>query len=279
MSKSSKHTTDLDLKDLLSSFITDISTKIAAMSTKLDSTKEKLGSLREELKSNVATIHTRIDNIQEESESKFTPTYVEALKYSPTKQAVSQPTQSSHIADDIAQSITNCTYPNTPVLSHHPTHVVSWFRQSILRKTKLATSSPTFHYDAMRKFSPEVFLTLRDMARMQFNILDFRFPANDDAFYAAILTKIFWDKNYDNLLSLFQSAVPPTSDQFSNHVFVCGFRSIITILPAHLNQYDIKHIISAVRKFLPPPLQLLFDGYCTTITSLDHIVPAFYCAA
>ena len=72
MSKSSKHTTDLDLKDLLSSFMTDISTKMADMSTKidslsakLDSTNEDLGSLREELKSNVATIHTRIDNIQE----------------------------------------------------------------------------------------------------------------------------------------------------------------------------------------------------------------------
>ena len=126
----------------------------------------------------------------------------------------------------------------------------------------------------MRKFSPEVFLTLRDMARMRFNIIDFRFPADDDAFYAAILTTIFWDKNYDNLLSLFQSAVPPISDQFSNHVLVCGVRSIITILPEHLSQYDIKHIISAVHKFLTSPLQLLFDGYCTTITSLDHILPA-----
>jgi hypothetical protein len=252
----------------------DMSTKIDSFSAKLDLNNAELASLREELTSNVTTINTRIDNIQEDSDSKLTPTYVEALKFSPTKQAVSQPQQSSHIADHIAQSITNCTYPNTPVLSHHPTHVVSWFRQSILRKTKLATSSPTFHYDAMRKFSPEVFLTLRDMARMQFNILDFRFPADDDAFYAAILTTIFWDKNYDNLLSLFQSAVPPTSDQFSNHVYVCGVRSIITILPEHLNQYDINHIISAVRKFLTPPLQLLFDGYCTTITSLDHIVPA-----
>ena len=118
MSKSSKHTTDLDLKDLLSSFMTDISTKMADMSTKidslsakLDSTNADLGSLRDELKSNVATIHTRIDNIQEESESKFTLAYVEA------------PQQSSHIADAIAQ--------------------ISWFRQSILRKTKLATSSPT----------------------------------------------------------------------------------------------------------------------------------------
>ena len=118
MSKSSKHTTDLDLKDLLSSFMTDISTKMADMSTKidslsakLDSTNADLGSLRDELKSNVATIHTRIDNIQEESESKFTLAYVEA------------PKQSSHTADAIAQ--------------------ISWFRQSILRKTKLATSSPT----------------------------------------------------------------------------------------------------------------------------------------
>ena len=92
------------------------------------------------------------------------------------------------------------------------------------------------------------------MARMQFNIIDFRFLTDDDAFYAAILTTIFW-KIYENLLSLFQSAVPQTSDQFSNHVFVCGVRSIITILPEHLNQYDIKHIISAVRKFLTPPLQ------------------------
>ena len=113
MSKSSKHTTDLDLKDLLSSFMTDISTKLDSFSAKLDSTNAELGSLRDELRSNVATINTRIDNIQEESESKSTPTYVEALKFSPTKQAVSQP---SHLTDDIAQSITNCTYPNTPVI-------------------------------------------------------------------------------------------------------------------------------------------------------------------
>ena len=198
--------------------------------------------------------------------------YLEALPKPP--RPTDLPPLSPHTPDALAQTITNCTYPNAPLLSHHPTHVVSWFRQSILRKTKLTTTSKTFHYDAMRKFSPEVFLTLRDMARIHFNSIDFRFPTDDDAFYAAILTTIFWDKNYENLLSLFQSAVPQTSDQFSNHIFVCGVRSIITILPEHLSQYDIKHIISAVRKFLTPPLQLLFDGYCTTITSLDHIVPA-----
>ena len=44
---------------------------------------------------------------------------------------------------DIAKNVKIAHVTNTPVLSHHRTHVVSWFRQSILRKTKLATSSPT----------------------------------------------------------------------------------------------------------------------------------------
>lgn len=58
MSKSSKYTTDLDLKDLLSSFMADISTKIddSFSASKLDSTNTELGFLRDELKSNVATL-------------------------------------------------------------------------------------------------------------------------------------------------------------------------------------------------------------------------------
>jgi len=287
--------TEQPLKDLLSSLSASLNLHIAPLVSQMASLQEDFRSFKTDTRSSIDAIHSKIDANYEES-TNTVRTLTDSLATLRDSTALADSTAEMKLASDVvkeehrqdtkpfplslplpetvAQTITNCTYPNAPLLSHHPTHVVSWFRQSILRKTKLTTTSKTFHYDAMRKFSPEVFLTLRDMARMNFNSIDFRFPADDDAFYAAILTTIFWDKNYDNLLSLFQSAVSPTSDQFSNHVYVCGVRSIITILPEHLNQYDIKHIISAVRKFLTPPLQLLFDGYCTTITSLDHIVPA-----
>ena len=157
---------------------------------------------------------------------------------------------SPHITDALAQTITNCTYPNAPLLSHHPIHVVPWFRQSILRKSKTSNPSNTFHYDSLRKFSPDVFLTLRD--QIHFNDPKFRFPNQDDDFYSAILTTIFYEKSYDNLLLLINSVVPSTSDACSDHIFVCGIQSLVTILPQHLSQYDIKHVTSAIRKFLSP---------------------------
>ena len=43
------------------------------------------------------------------------------------------------------------------------------------------------------------------------------------------------------------------------------------MLPQHLSQYDIKHIITAVRS---TSIQRIFDGNRTTITSLSHLIPA-----
>ena len=141
----------MDLKDLLSSFMADISTKIADMSTKidslsakLDSTNEDLGSLRNELKSNVGLITSRRNPNQNSLQhtSRLSKFRLQNRPYPRLNRLLK--------ILKFAQTITNCTYPSTPVLSHHPTHVVSWFRQSILRKTKLTTTSTTFHYDAMR---------------------------------------------------------------------------------------------------------------------------------
>jgi hypothetical protein len=159
-------------------------------------------------------------------------------------------------------------------LSHHPTDVIQWLRANISRKAKSSNPSPTFHYDTLIKYSPEVFKTLLELARLNLHQPDYRFPPTDDDFYRALLTTIFWDKSYDNLVSLFQAISPTTTDSRSNHIFICGVQSLVTMLPQHLSQYDIKHIITAVRKFLSSSLQRIFDGNCTTITSLSHLIPA-----
>jgi hypothetical protein len=112
------------------------------------------------------------------------------------------------------------------------------------------------------------------LARLNLHQPDYRFPHTDDDFYRAILTTVFWDKSYDNLVSLFQAISPATSDSRSNHIFICGVQSLVTMIPQHLSQYDIKHIITDFRKFLSTSLQRIFDGNCTTITSLSHLIPA-----
>ena len=118
-----------------------------------------------------------------------------------------------------------------------------------------------------------VFLTLHELAKINFKSPDFRFPQEDDAFYTSILTTIFWEKNYENLTFLLQAVFPSTTDRYSDHIFVCGIQSLVSILPKHLALYDIKHIISGVRKLLLPPLQRIFDGHCTTITTLPYLLP------
>ena len=178
------------------------------------------------------------------------------------------------LTETVAQTIYNCSFPSSPCLSHHPTDVIQWLRANISRKAKSSNPSPTFHYDTLTKYSPEVFKTLLELARLNLHQPDYRFPHTDDDFYRAILTTIFWDKSYDNLVSLFQAISPATTDSRSNHIFICGVQSLVTMIPQHLSQYDIKHIITAVRKFLSSPLQRIFDGNCTTITSLSHLIPA-----
>ena len=137
-------------KDLLSSVTASLTLHLAPLLSQMASLQEDFRSFKTDTRSSMDAIHakietnydastnnvrtltdaldSRIDNIYEELQL-----HIEALPKPP--RPTDPPPLSPHTPDALAQTITNCTYPNAPLLSHHPTHVVSWFRQSILRKT------------------------------------------------------------------------------------------------------------------------------------------------
>ena len=249
--------------------------RLDLLETKLDKVLAAIGTLS----ATIGTLSTKLDtHVSKSSEdlleldSRMGNTYEDLLLQIRDLSAPKPP--SLPLTDTVAQTIYNCSFPSSPCLSHHPTDVIQWLRANITRKAKSSNPSTTFHYDTLQKYSPEVFKTLLELARLNLYQPDYRFPQTDDDFYHALLTTIFWDKSYDNLVSLFQAISPATTDSRSNHIFICGVQSLVTMLPQHLSQYDIKHIITAVRKFLSSPLQRIFDGNCTTITSLSHLIPA-----
>ena len=143
------------------------------------------------------------------------------------------------LTDTVAQTILyNCSFPSSrPCLSHHPTD--DGFAQIYPEKlNQSSNSSTTFHND---KF----FWSLQNITWIgstEFTPRRLPFSSYRWWFLSGPFDNNFWDKNYDNLVSLFQAISPATTD--SNHIFICGVQSLVTMLPQHLSQYDIKHIIT-----------------------------------
>ena len=204
--------TEQPLKDLLSSLSASLNLHIAPLVSQMASLQEDFRSFKTDTRSSIDAIHSKIDANYEES-TNTVRTLTDSLATLRDSTALADSTAEMKLASDVvkeehrqdtkpfplslpltetvAQTIYNCPFPSSPCLSHHPTDVIQWLRANISRKAKSSNPSPTFHYDTLTKYSPEVFKTLLELARLNLHQPDYRFPHTDDDFYRAILTTIF----------------------------------------------------------------------------------------